>query len=141
MKPVVYLLAAICAVLTDFGSSGYPNIVFFRYIEAGFAPDELVIATTALLLLHWNSLMFRRLLLRNRGRSLVLPDAESQASNYSRKWRRSRREDFFHPELQPFDKQLFPRLVLSLRPVQKTYAERRERLKLLMLFCLEQLNT
>ena len=49
MKPVVYLLAAICAVLTDFGSRLVipACIVFFRYIEAGFAPDELATATAA----------------------------------------------------------------------------------------------
>ena len=49
MKPVVYLLAAICAVLTVFGSCLVIPvcIVLFRYIEAGFAPDELATATAA----------------------------------------------------------------------------------------------
>ena len=49
MKPVVYLLAAICAVLTDFGSRLVipACIVFFGYIEAGFAPDELATATAS----------------------------------------------------------------------------------------------
>ena len=49
MKPVVYLLAATCAVLTVFGSRLVipAFIVLFRYIEAGFAPDELATATAA----------------------------------------------------------------------------------------------
>ena len=49
MKPVVYLLAAICAVLTVFGSCLVIPvcIVLFRYIEAVFAPDELATATAA----------------------------------------------------------------------------------------------
>ena len=49
MKPVVYLLAVICAVLTVFGSCLVipACIVLFRYIEAGFAPDELATATAA----------------------------------------------------------------------------------------------
>ena len=49
MKPVVYLLAATCAVLTVFGSRLVTPacIVLFRYIEAGFAPDDLATATAA----------------------------------------------------------------------------------------------
>ena len=49
MKPVVYLLAATCAVLTVLGSRLVipAFIVLFRYIEAGFAPDELATATAA----------------------------------------------------------------------------------------------
>ena len=49
MKPVVYLLAATYAVLTVLGSSLIipAFIVLFRYIEAGFAPDELATATAA----------------------------------------------------------------------------------------------
>ena len=47
MKPVVYLLAAICTVLTDFVTSGYPSLHSFLGIEAGFAPDELATATAA----------------------------------------------------------------------------------------------
>ena len=49
MKPVVYLLAATCAVLSVLGSRLVipAFIVLFRYIEAGFAPDELATATAA----------------------------------------------------------------------------------------------
>jgi len=48
----------------------------------------------------------------------------------------------FPPELQPFDKQrYFADLSYRYDQDQKTYAERRERLKLLMLFCPAQLNT
>ena len=49
MKPVVYLLAATCAVLTVLASRLVipAFIVLFRYIEAGFAPDELATATAA----------------------------------------------------------------------------------------------
>ena len=49
MKPVVYLLAATCAVLTVLGSRLVipAFIVLFRYIEAGFAPDVLATATAA----------------------------------------------------------------------------------------------
>ena len=47
MKPVVYLLAATCAVLTVLVSRLVipAFIVLFRYIEAGFAPDKLPTAT------------------------------------------------------------------------------------------------
>ena len=95
MKPVVYLLAATCAVLTVLGSRLVipAFIVLFRYIEAGFAPDELATATAGTTSPPLNYLLFRPLL-KNQRRSLVLPGAESQGSNCSRKWRRSRREDF-----------------------------------------------
>ena len=46
------------------------------------------------------------------------------------------------PELQPADKQgCFADLSYRFDQDQETYAERRERLKLLMLFCPAQLNT
>ena len=47
MKPIIYLLAVTCAVLTVLGSRLVipAFIVLFRYIEAGFAPDELAAAT------------------------------------------------------------------------------------------------
>ena len=49
IKPIVYLLAATCAELTALGSRLVipAFIVLFRYIEAGFAPDELATATAA----------------------------------------------------------------------------------------------
>ena len=48
MKPVVYLLAATCAELALGSRLVIPAfIVLFRYIEAGFAPDELATATAA----------------------------------------------------------------------------------------------
>ena len=49
MKLVVYLLAATCAVLTVFVSRLVipACIVLSRYIDAGFAPDELATASAA----------------------------------------------------------------------------------------------
>ena len=49
MKLVVYLLAATCSILTILSSRLVipAFIVIFRYIEAGFAPDELATATAA----------------------------------------------------------------------------------------------